>query len=417
MNHSTPVVVLPSGHHGDLGIARSLGRVGVPVYVAGAGWWEPVCRSRYCRGRFGRSLHELMLYGRRLGGRPVLIPTTDDESIWVADHAEELREVFRFPVQQAGLVRTLSDKGLMRHLARRCGVPAPDAVVPQSKEDLESFLDQAEFPVMVKATNVESMRRRVGATKIIIRNHRDLVDLYARAEDPDGPNLMIQEFIPGEDWMFDGYFDRDSACLFGITGRKIRRFPVHTGVTSLGVCVPNEEVLSLTARFMKAIGYQGILDIGYRRDERDGQYKVLDVNPRIGCTFRLFAGTGDMDVARVLYLDLTGQPVPSSSACEGRKWVVEDFDALSCLRLFREGALSWGEWRKSFEGVRETACFASDDPIPALWMSVADVREGLKWIGRRRTTKGEHRRPDLVEEKEATAEARLLRPERRGESS
>ena len=102
----------------------------------------------------------------------------------------------------------------------------------------------------------------------------------------------------------------NSQCLSGVTGKKIRRFPVNTGVTSLGVCLHNETVLQDDrTRFMQAIGYHGILDIGYRYDRRDGQYKVLDVNPRIGCTFRLFAATDGMDVARALYLDMTGQPV------------------------------------------------------------------------------------------------------------
>ena len=87
---------------------------------------------------------------------------------------------------------------------------------------------------------------------------------------------MIQEFIPGDDWMFDGYFDRNSQCIFGVTGRKIRRFPVNTGVTSLGVRQRNQTVQQMTAAFMKVrIGYQGILDIGFRYDRRDGQYKVL----------------------------------------------------------------------------------------------------------------------------------------------
>ncbi len=66
--------------------------------------------------------------------------------------------------------------------------------------------------------------------------------------------------------MFDGYFDRGSQCLLGVTGKKIRRFPVNTGVTSLGVCLDNRAVQETTTRFMKAIGYQGILDIGYRYD-------------------------------------------------------------------------------------------------------------------------------------------------------
>jgi predicted ATP-grasp superfamily ATP-dependent carboligase len=291
--------------------------------------------------------------------------------------------VFRFPRQDASLLRTLSDKSLMQHLARRCGVPSPQSTVPASRSDVAEFVETADFPVMVKATNVESMRKRLGGTKFLVHTPKQLIDLCLRAEDPDGPNLMIQEFIPGEDWMFDGYFDQNSDCLFGVTGKKIRRFPVNTGVTSLGVCIHNDSVEQTTRQFMKAIGYQGILDIGYRRDQRDGQYKVLDVNPRIGCTFRLFAGTGGMDVARVLYLDLTGQQVPASNPCIGRKWVVEDFDLISSLRLWREGSLTVREWLKSFRGVQESACLALDDPLPLFWMGLADCRELYTWARRR----------------------------------
>jgi predicted ATP-grasp superfamily ATP-dependent carboligase len=189
---------------------------------------------------------------------------------------------------------------------------------------------------------------------------------------------MIQEFIPGEDWMFDGYFDAESRCLFGMTGRKIRRFPVYTGVTSLGICVPNETVVRTTAAFMQAIGYRGILDIGYRWDVRDGSYKVLDVNPRIGCTFRLFAA-GGLDVARALYLDLTGEPVPPVAPANGRKWFVEDFDFISALSLWRQGCLSFKDWLRSFRGVEEAACFALDDPLPFLLMPLSDCCELLHW--------------------------------------
>src|SRR5262249_11947030 len=158
--------------------------------------------------------------------------------------------------------------------------------------------------------------------------------------------------------------NRYSRPLFGVTGKKIRRFPAKTGVTSLGVCVRNDAVETTTANFMKAIGYQGILDIGYRRDSRDGQYKVLDVNPRIGCTFRLFAASNGMDVARALYLDLTGRAVPPSPAAEGRKWIVEDFDLFSACRSMSDGELSLAEWARSLQSIDEAACFALDDPAP-----------------------------------------------------
>ena len=104
---ATPVVVLRSGHHGGLGIVRSLGRLGVPVYCVDGARWEPAFSSRYCRGRWilnceggpaKESIARLLEIAEKVGGRPVLVPTTDDGAIWVADHAAALQEGFRFPL-------------------------------------------------------------------------------------------------------------------------------------------------------------------------------------------------------------------------------------------------------------------------------------------------------------------------------
>jgi D-aspartate ligase len=399
MENSASVVVLRSAHHGGLGIVRSLGRLRVPVYTVDPDLCTPAFGSRYCRGRFvmdienGRcdeSLARLLQIGKKLGNRPILIPTTDRTAIWVADHAGALQEAFRFPCQNPNLVRLLCDKSRMQGLASQCGVPIARSIVPRSRQDVLNFLESAAFPVMVKATDDERLRRRAGGTKFLIHNRRELLDLYARAGDSQNPNFLVQEFIPGEDWMFNGYFDRNSQCVFGAAGSKIRRFPVSTGVTSLGVCRRNETVEKITAEFMRAIGYQGILDIGYRYDLRDGQYKVLDVNPRIGCTFRLFVATSGMDVARALYLDLTGQPVIPAPVKDGRKWIVEDFDAFSSLACGREGKLTLKDWAKSLIGIEETACFALDDPLPLLLACLSDFRELYRWVHRRQGVRKEN---------------------------
>jgi predicted ATP-grasp superfamily ATP-dependent carboligase len=178
---------------------------------------------------------------------------------------------------------------------------------------------------------------------------------------------MLQEYIPGGDdsvWMFNGYFDDRSECLIEFTGKKIRQNPVYTGMTSLGICLRNETVAETTKKFMKAIGYRGILDIGYRHDTRDGLYKVLDVNPRIGATFRLFVASNGMDVARALYLDMTGQSVPYDVAPDGRKWFVEDKDLLSCRHYLRDRKLTVREWMASYRGVKELGYFSFGDPRP-----------------------------------------------------
>jgi predicted ATP-grasp superfamily ATP-dependent carboligase len=236
---------------------------------------------------------------------------------------------------------------------------------------------------MLKGIHGKSLERRSGKRMFITRTREELLALYDRYEDPSHPNLMLQEYIPGSDdsvWMFNGYFNDKSECLFGITGRKIRQAPVYTGATSLGICLKNEVVDETTKRFMKDIGYKGILDIGYRYDKRDGKYKVLDINPRIGTTFRLFVGKNGLDVARVEYFDLTGQRVPTSQIIEGRKWLVEEADLVSSIRYFHDRNLTFGQWAKSYRGLQETAWFAGDDILPFFAMLARFARQTVSQV-------------------------------------
>jgi ubiquinone/menaquinone biosynthesis C-methylase UbiE len=136
----------------------------------------------------------------------------------------------------------------------------------------------------------------------------------------------------------------------------------------------NDDVLATTTRWMKELGYRGILDIGYRFDARDGLYKVLDANPRIGATFRLFTASNGLDVARALYLDLTGQPVPKGEQVEGRKWMVEGGDLDSALQYRRDGKLTIRAWAASLRGVQETSYFARDDLGPFVDASLGFLR-------------------------------------------
>jgi D-aspartate ligase len=386
---NTPVVLLRSARHGGLGIVRSLGRLGAEVHVVDPDAWTPALHSRYCRGRHIRdiesepeaaSIQFLRELRQKLGRRPLLIPSTDAGAMFVDEHAALLREWYIFPERPEGLSRSLASKKQMYFLARQCGVPTAETAFPLCRRDVIEYLERARFPIMLKGIYGKKLKLRAGKPMFLVQSAAELLERYDALEDPAEPNLMLQEYIPGgEDtiWMFNGYFNQASDCLVGFTGQKLRQCPVYTGPTCLGVCRRNEQVNRVTREFMRAVGYRGVLDIGYRYDARDGQYKVLDVNPRIGATFRLFVAENGMDVARALYLDMTGQPVAGGTAPEGRKWIVEDCDMVSSVRYYRDGKLTFREWRRSFQGVRECALWAPDDLMPLACTLLGDARETL----------------------------------------
>lgn len=403
---SAPVVVLNAYTHCGVSVIRSLGRLGVPVYAVHETRKAPSLRSRYCRGVFELSLasrsaaasvESLVRVAETIGERPLLIPTEDVSCLFLADNSDELEQAYRFPEQPRGLARALSSKREMYTLCKKFDVPTPEASFPTSREDVIQFAQAATFPLMVKPVDNRDFQDFPGAGKAIARDRSELVEICDRlSRGGPLPEIVMQEFIPGgadSVWMFNGYFNRESKCLIGITGKKLRQYPPYVGQTSLGICESNTAVLHTTQQFMRSLGYRGILDIGFRYDLRDGRYKLLDVNPRIGSAFRLFVGEDDLDVARAFYLDMTGQPIPKTDARESRKLFVENYDLVASLKYVRDGNLGLREWISSLRGVEECAWLAADDlrPFGAMWidsaayvLSEARTRWRKRWTSQRR---------------------------------
>jgi D-aspartate ligase len=366
--------------HSALAAARSAGRLGIAVHGVYAMRRDPSSRSRFVRGRITLSenapteewLEELLAAGRKLG-RAVLVPMDDASAVFVGDHAEALSESFLFPDQPKSLLRRLSNKKELHDLCRRLEIPTPEHVVPADEEELVELAADARYPVVAKraASWLESFHDDAPSV-VVASDVSELLSAYRRMQSPREPNVLVQEYIPGRAdaiWMFNGYFDAQSHCRVGFTGQKLRQCGPDRGPTTLGICRSNEVVADMIQRLAREVGYRGIIDVGFRYDERDGRFKLLDVNPRIGSSFRLFVGDNGLDVLRALYLDLTEQPVPSAVPRPGRKWIDEPHDLVTSFQLARRDGFRSLDWLRSLRGVEEAAWFARDDlrPFVSFW--------------------------------------------------
>lgn len=391
------VVVLKTSpyplHPGTIGVARTLGRLGIPVDVVGDDPAGPVGRSRYVR-----SVHPLptglppddlsaWLCATAPPGRPVLIPMDDVGAMLVSEHSGQLLEHYRFPVLPAGLVATVSDKAGLAELAAAAGVPTPTLDVADTAEQLEEAIATATFPVVVKARDPRLLEATGSKSVTIAHDAVSLREQWGRHQVDGKSNCVLQEYVPGGPetvWMVNAYVDATSSMHLAASARKIRQRPAYTGATTLGVCQRNDEVLALTAQLVRSIGYRGVLDIGWRFDARDGKYKVLDLNPRVGATFRLFASACGEDVVRALYADLTDRPLPRGETPDGRRWLSEIHDLAVARRYIRDGAMTPGGYLRSLRGVTESVWWAADDPVPAVTaMSVALGRLRQRWAAPR----------------------------------
>jgi D-aspartate ligase len=386
MNTVRPVLVFRLWYHGGIGAVRSLGRLGVPVHAVHNDARVPAARSRYLRevlewdfdrASSAESLEFLLEAGRRIGGSPVLLVADDPAQAFVSAHDDALREVFAFPRQPAELSQRLYSKRGLHELCLEHGVASPLTIFPQSRDEAREALERATFPLVLKPIDVARFRQRNNLAMYISEDAADALAAYDRLEDPAAPNLMLQEYLPGPSssvWVFTGYFDSRSDLVFGAGGTKLRQYPIHTGTTCFGVVRSNPEMEAVTARFVKALGYSGVFDCGYRYDASERRYKLLDVNPRLGLNFRQCVGRNGLDVARALYLDLTDQAVPTDVPAEGRVWWVENLDTAAAIDSRVAGELSLRRWARSLRRVDEPVWFARDDLAPFRAMCARTAR-------------------------------------------
>lgn len=377
-------------HHGGVGAIRSLGRLGVPMYAITEDAYTPAASSRYLKKAFvwpttgaedaGRLVEGLLRIGRRIGRPAVLVPTDEEAAVLIAEHQDELAGSFLFPRVDPALPRRLASKQGLHELCLEHGIATPASAFPESYEDIVAFADSARFPVVAK--NREAFVRRKqpavnGTTRIATRE-----GLLTLARDwGERPGVILQEYLPreeAEDWIVHACFDQDASPLALFTGVKVRSWPPHAGMTANAYVVDNPELTDLAARFIKQIGYSGIIDLDLRFDRRDGQYKLLDFNPRTGAQFRLFENESGVDVVRAMHLNLTGRPVPEGEQRAGHRYIVENID-LPALLAYRRSGYTTPHAPAKASGT-ELAWLAGDDPLPFLTMLARFVRPGAKHL-------------------------------------
>ncbi len=370
-------------------MARSAGRVGIDVFAVREGRYESATRSRYIRGALALApgapehawVQALLDLRARFAGA-VLLPIDDPAAILVGDCQEELAAHYRLPIAPAGVHRRMASKRQLDALCRRIGVPVPESTHPADRAELLEQADLLGFPVVLKRSEPWVARHHPSAPSVAVAHTRsELLEQYARMESDVAPQIMLQAHIPGNpdsDWMFNGYVDGHGHLACAFTGRKLRHRGRGAGPTALGVCSVNEPLDRLARLVLSELGYRGIVDMDFRYDRRDGSYKLLDVNPRLGSTFRLFVADNGIDVVRAMHLDLTGRAVPRSTISNGRRWLDERSDAASAVRQAAAGRLSLKPWLRSLRGVAEGAWWAADDPLPAVSMGAQTVPYGVR---------------------------------------
>jgi peptidoglycan pentaglycine glycine transferase (the first glycine) len=290
------VLVLDQATSYPLDVCRKLAQQGYAVDVFGRPR-APAFRSRACAGRYlappwyeqERFVDELTALIEEVAYDAIFL--SSEEILYpllpIINH-HRLRGLLLPP--EPYLRITLSKNSVIR-FAEEHGIPVPRTVVPKDPTDsgIGGLLGQLAFPILIKGE-----RGGGSHTVRVARSPDDAVRLYSRTIRQERGYRGIpalQEFIRGPIYVVGGLIDK--GVPLRLCAHKILLMnPPSAGATVHGVTARPSGLLETACRAFAALHFTGLGQLDFVYDPRDGQYKLLEINPRLWATIGLARRAG-----------------------------------------------------------------------------------------------------------------------------
>lgn len=376
-----PAAVVFNSHITGLAVTRSLGRRGVPVIALDRDPKGYALVSRYVTvsGLCPNVLADevgfiafLCEIGKALEQPGVLFPTNDEWVLAVNRHRTELEQYFLFPFSGPEVVEPVLDKAKLYRAAVDLNIPIPRTWHLES-EDLETMISNVPYPCILKPTEQRSFYEEFGEKAWRTTSSKDFRANLDRAQ---GHSLVVQEIVGQgltDFYSVCSYIGRDGEPHGVFVGRKLEQYPPDFGTGCLVMAEEIEAIAERGVRILQAFGYQGISEVEFIYDVRDGQHKLLDINTRVWKWIGLPMAAG-VDLPWLAYTDAKGMPETASTPRNGLIWIyAQDYIALRLAGLGHETASyfpedSWAKLLAGRAGHIVDAVIDADDPRPAARM-------------------------------------------------
>lgn len=373
---TTVGAIVTGSDYRALALVRSLGRKGIPVLVLMHGDDLLAARSRYATMQLPFEAETEMQRAARLLDLAdelqldgwVVFPTDDEAAAMVGRRHESLAERFVLTTPPWEVLRWAYDKRLSYRLAQSLAVPYPRTWTAVQVLEL-GYEIELPFPLIIKPAIKEEFNPLTAAKAWQVNDRDELrARLTEAVEMVDCDLLLLQETIPGNGAAQLSYaaLCEEGRVLASVTARRTRQYPADFGRASTFVeTIEQPQVAELSQQLLEEMRFSGLIEVEFKRDPRDDELKLLDINPRVWGWHSLCQRAG-VDFPYLAWRLAQGLSVPASEAELGVRWLRFSTDFPTALREIARGRLPARDYVRSLRGPRAQAIFARDDPWPGL---------------------------------------------------
>lgn len=383
-----PAVVL-STHTTGLGIIRSLGQHGVPIVAVYYGKSDMGYVSKYVEDKVlaphpeksENQFVNLLIDIAKRYSNSILIPADDATLVAVSKNKTILANHYIVACTDWAIAQRFIDKKYTYDIAESVGIPTPKTIVPQNISDAKKYSKSADYPCLVKPCQSHRYAELFGRKLLKVRNAGELMSAYKQAFEA-GMDVLLQEYIVGDDSdgvNYNSYY-WNSESLVEFTAQKVRLSPPDSGVPSVVISKHIPEVLLQGRKMLQALGFNGYSCIEFKKDTRDGTYKLLEVNGRHNRSLLLSVKCG-INFPLIEYNHLVRGAIPSPTTYRtGVYWIDFTKDLCAIIQYRRKAKLSLIQFIKPYIKSHAFAVLCIKDIMPFIKRCICILGMALEII-------------------------------------
>lgn len=229
------------------------------------------------------------------GEYDLVVPMTDYSAMYLAANKEYLSQYAYIAVNEAPIFDMAINKLNTMFVCEKNGIPAPRTLFTDNPlEDIKK--SDLRFPLVVKP---QTACGSIGFNIVTTIEHLQRV---LKQYDNSNGALFVQECVPsgGNQYNVQMFLDKKGNRKAGIATQKVRWFPIDGGAATCVHTITNNELLLQCEKLLKTIGWNGYADIDLIEDVQDGEYKIIEINPRISANVKLCYAAG-VNISQLIY--------------------------------------------------------------------------------------------------------------------
>lgn len=314
-------------------------------------------------------------------GGALILETADHTAVCISKHKEILAQYYRIITPDWEILSQFIEKEKTYALAQECDVPYPKYVEAHSLAELESMDGEINYPCILKPVRSHEFIHIFRTKNFEVSSVAELMKKFQLCLDAEQP-VIIQEIIPGPDtniYKLHGYINSRGVMDGKFFYRKLRQNPPRFGVMRVGISMErNRTVEKLSKMLLEYVNYRGYFNTEFKRDPRDDQLKLIEVNVRMPRGLVLPTASG-VNYPWLIYLDLVrNQQVDVSDYKVGFYWIELYADVKHSLLHYDQEDISLRDYfRPYLSRDKAFAVMDSRDMKPFLKLSAYKIRRGI----------------------------------------